>query len=102
MAVSHCLKRFWKSEQFWNVLQSYFAVLCHATERLPLSDTNTDFSFLDPKNERHEERCIRSVHESMWKGKYSLAVAGIKAVRIFFSQDNSESGLPTKTFGSVT
>lgn len=92
MAVSDCLKPLnWdtdldslaKSEQFWNVLQPYFAVLCYATKRLPLIDTNTDFFFLDPKNERHEKRCIRSVHEAVWKGKYSLGVADIKAAKIF-------------------
>ena len=89
MAISDCLKHFpdpiWTSrevEQFWSVLQPYLATLL--SDEMPLPDTNIDFTFLDPVNEQHRQRCIRLVHESMWKGKYSLAVANIKAVRIFF------------------
>ena len=96
MAISDCLKQFqdpiWTSrevEQFWSVLQPYLAALLN--DELPLPDTNIDFTFLDPQNERHKKRCIRSVHESMWKGKYSLSVANIKAVGNFFQKTVSMS-----------
>ena len=89
MAISDCLKRFhdpiWTSKEvdrFWSVLQPYLAKLMN--HEMPLPDSSIDFNFLNPANEKHRQRCMQAIHESMWKGKYSLAVADIKAVRTFF------------------
>lgn len=89
MAISDYLKRFhdpiWTSlevEQFWSVLQPYLAQLLN--DEMPLPDSNIDFTSLDPRNEKHKQHCIRIIHQSMWKGKYSLAVADIKAIKTFF------------------
>ena len=86
MAVSDCLKRFhdpiWSAsevEQFWSVIQPYLAKLLN--HEMPLPDSNIDFTFLNPANEKHKQDCMQAIHHSMWKGKYSLAVANIKAVR---------------------
>ena len=98
MAISDCLKRFrnpiWTSqevEQLWSVLQQHLSALVNNELRLP--DTNIYFTFLDPQNERHKQRCIRSVWKEgkIWKGKYSLAVANIKAVWNFFHKTVSIS-----------
>ena len=51
---------------------------------MPLPDSSIDFNFLNPANEKHKQRCMQAIHKLMWKGKYSLAVADIKAVRTFF------------------
>lgn len=89
MAISDCLKCFqdpiWTSrevEHFWAVLHPYLATLLD--DEMPLPDTNIDFTVLDPLNEIHKKHCIKIIHDSLWKGKYSLAVANIKAVRSFF------------------
>ena len=89
MAISDCLRRFhdpiWtpkEVDRFWIVLQPYLAQPLN--NEMPLPDPSIDFTFLDPANERHKQRCIQTIHGSMWKGKYSLAVANIKAVRTFF------------------
>lgn len=89
MAISDCLRRFhdpiWtpkEVDQFWIVLQPYLAQLLN--HEMPLPDPTIDFTFLDPANEKHKQRCMRAIHVWMWKGKYSLAVANIKAVGTFF------------------
>lgn len=96
MAIADCLKRFhdpiWtpqEVDQFWSVLQPYLAKLLN--DEMPLPDSNIKFTFLDPANEKHKKYCIQNIHESMWKGKYSVAVANIKAVGTFF-HDTVDSG----------
>ena len=89
MEISDSLKRFhdpiWSAsevEQFWSVIQPYLAKLLN--HEMPLPDSNIDFTFLNPANEKHKQDCMQAIHHSMWKGKYSLAVANIKAVRTYF------------------
>ena len=89
MAIADYLRRFhdpiWtpkEVDRFWNVLQPYLAQLLN--NEIPLPDPSIDFTFLDPENEKHKQCCMQAIHDSMWKGKYSLAVADIKAVRTFF------------------
>lgn len=55
---------------------------------MPLPDSDIDFTSLDPGNEKHKQHCIQIIHQSMWKGKYSLSVANIKAIKTFF-QDSA-------------
>lgn len=89
MAISDYLKGFRDSiwtpievDQFWRVLHPYLAQLLN--DVMPLPDSDIDFSSLDPGNEKHKQRCIQIIHQSLWKGKYSLAVANIKAIKTFF------------------
>ena len=54
----------------------------------PLPDFNIDFSCLDSNNVKDKQLCMNVVHCCLWKGKYSLAVANLKAVEIFFDGGN--------------
>ncbi|KAL9964431.1 hypothetical protein ACROYT_G028074 [Oculina patagonica] len=89
MAISDSLKRFhdpvWTAkevEQFWSVLEPYLTQLLNHETALP--ESSIDIASLDPGNLTHKQHCMQAIHDSMWKGKYSLAVANIKAVRTFF------------------
>ena len=57
-------------------------------DETPLPDFNIDFSCLDSNNVKDKHLCMNEVHGCLWKGKYSLAVANLKAVEIFFDGGN--------------
>lgn len=93
MAISDYLKGFrepmWTTieiDKFWRVLHPYLDQLLNGA--MPLPDSDIDFTSLDPGNEKHKQHCIQIIHQSMWKGKYSLSVANIKAIKTFF-QDSA-------------
>lgn len=95
MAISDYLKGFrepmWTTievDKFWRVLHPYLDQLLNGA--MPLPDSDIDFTSLDPGNEKHKQHCIQIIHQSMWKGKYSLSVANIKAIKTFF-QDSAVS-----------
>ena len=89
MAIYDCLKRqqdpIWTQlevEKFWNVLRPYLIHLLR--NEMPLPDFNIDFTCLDSSNVKDKQFCMNVVHGCLWKGKYSLAVANLKAVETFF------------------
>ena len=93
MAIYDCLRRqqdpIWTQlevEKFWNVVRPYLVHLL-GDER-PLLDFNIDFSCLDSNNVKDKQLCMNVVHGCLWRGKYSLAVANLKAVETFFDGGN--------------
>ncbi|XP_027055026.1 uncharacterized protein LOC113682076 [Pocillopora damicornis] len=93
MAIYDCLKRqqdpIWthcEVEKFWDVLRPYLAHLL--TGEMPLPDYSIDFTSLSSNSERDKQFCMDVVHGSLWRGKYSLAVANLKALEAFFDCRN--------------
>lgn len=93
MAIYDCLKRqqdpIWTQlevERFWNVMRPYLIHLLR--DETPLPDFSIDFTCLDSKNVKDKQLCMNVVHGCLWKGKYSLAVANLKAVETFFDGGN--------------
>lgn len=93
MAIYDCLKRnqdpIWTQrevEKFWEVMRPYLLHLLSG--ELPLPDFNIDFTSLNSNSVKHRELCMNVVHSCLWKGKYSLAVANLKAVEAFFDGEN--------------
>lgn len=93
MAIYDCLKRqqdpIWthcEVEKFWDVLRPYLAHLL--TGEMPLPDYSIDFTSLSSNSERDKQFCMDVVHGSLWRGKYSLAVANMKALEAFFDCRN--------------
>lgn len=69
-------------EQFWAILEPYIRQLI--SDEIPtLLD---DFQFLKEEitgTNYNRKIFYRSIHENMWRGKYSSAVANLKAFRRF-------------------
>lgn len=93
MAIYDCLKRqqdpiwtHYEVEKFWDVLRPYLAHLL--TGEMPLPDYSIDFTSLSSNSERDKQFCMDVVHGSLWRGKYSLAVANLKALEAFFDCTN--------------
>lgn len=93
MAIYDCLKRqqdpIWTQrevEKFWNVMRPYLGHLLG--DEMPLPDFNIDFSCLDSNSVKDRQLCMNVVHDCLWKRKYSLAVANLKAVETFFDGEN--------------
>lgn len=89
MSISDCLKRFndpvWTTrevDRFWQVVEPYLKHLLKGD--LPLPEHDVDFNKMNISDEKKQRRCMEHVHECMWKGRYSLAVANLKAIRQFF------------------
>lgn len=67
-------------ERFWEILEPYLRQLVSGEIPTPFDD----FQFIDPDfaNENYERKvCYQKVHNNMWDGKYSSAVANLKAFR---------------------
>ena len=97
MAIYDCLKRqqdpIWTQrevEKFWDVLRPYLAHLLN--DEIPLPDYNIDFASLSSNSEKDRQFCMDVLHDCLWKGKYSLAVANLKAVQTFFDSGNEGYG----------
>lgn len=95
MAIYDCLKRhrdpIWTQrevEKFWEVMRPYLLHLLSG--ELPLPDINIDFTGLNSNSVKHRELCMNVIHRCLWKGKYSLAVANLKAVEAFFAGENKD------------
>ena len=95
MAIYDRLKRYqdpiWTQgevDKFWDVLQSYITHLLN--DELPLPDFSIDFTFMSPSSEKDRQRCMDIVHGCMWKGRYSLAVANMNALKTFFGEENRD------------
>lgn len=73
-------------EKFWNVLQPYLGHLLN--DEMPLPDFNIDFSNMRTSCKKDRRHCMALVHECMWKGQYSLAVANMNALKAFFDGEN--------------
>ena len=97
MAIYDCLKRqqdpIWTQrevEKFWDVLRPYLAHLLN--DEMPLPDYNIDFASLSSNSDKDRQFCMDVLHGCLWKGKYSLAVANLKAVQAFFESGNEGYG----------
>lgn len=93
MAIYDCLKRqqdpIWTQREvgkFWEVVRPYLTHLLD--DEMPLPDFNIDFSCLNSNSDKDRQLCMDVVHGCLWKGKYSLAVANLKAVEAFFDNEN--------------
>ncbi|XP_022785108.1 uncharacterized protein LOC111325546 [Stylophora pistillata] len=96
MAIYDCLKRqqdpIWTQcevEKFWDVLQPYLAHLL--TGEMPLPEYSINFTSISSNSEKDRQFCMDVIHGSLWRGKYSLAVANLKAVEAFFDCRNKIS-----------
>ena len=57
--------------------------------RNALPDFNIDFSNKNANSEKDRHHCMDVVHFCMWKGRYSLAIANMKASTAFFDGENT-------------
>lgn len=67
-------------ERFWAILEPYLRQLVSGEIPTPLDDFQ--FIDLDLANAAYQRKLFyQKVHDNMWDGKYSSAVANLKAIR---------------------
>lgn len=93
MSISDSLKRFndpiWtvrEVNKFWEVVEPYLKRLLMGD--LPLPEHNIDFNKMNSC-----DQCMEHVHDCMWRGKYTLAVANLRAILKFFDGGGKSSGV---------
>lgn len=81
-------------EKFWNVLEPYIRQLL----RCEIPTLLDDFQFFEEElNDKNYDKRIfyQNIHDNMWHGRYSSAVANLKALKKFspLADDNENSHL---------
>lgn len=74
---------FTEIEKFWKVIECYLKDLL---TKLPLPASNLDFTYLDAESFYDYRNCVKCLHDGLWNGRYSEAVANFKAVKDFFEE----------------
>ena len=74
--------------KFWDVLDPYISRLIAGQAPLPSHDL--DLEVKDDQSSNHLDLAILDVQELMWTGKYSQAVAALRATVAYFKNCKSE------------
>lgn len=86
-------------ERFWAILEPYLRQLVSGEIPTPLDDFY--FIDLDLTNTTYQRKVFcQKVHDNMWDGKYSSAVANLKALRKY-SRTSCEQALDNDTVGDA-
>jgi len=70
-------------EKFWKVIESYLSELLR---RKKLPGQSIDFTCFDAECLQDYKLCLMELHDSLWKGRYSEAVANFRVMTEFFDK----------------